>query len=187
MLFTDMSAELPVFTIAGRGRDHAAREDQVQCSTCRFRKWQAVLRLQCAKPPSRLAVAVAQFGKNALMLPYEVIGERGRYRSRRRRFPPRSFITAAAPVGAKAIEIGGAAECALLLRWRELLALAGDEEAEAKPPEPHKVQPAEFLVAHAITPSMALSSARVKAATRMLATTPATKDGASKRPRPGGA
>jgi len=47
-----------------------------------------------------------------------------------------------APVGAKAIEIGGAAECALLLRWRELLALAGDKEAEAKPPEPHKVQPA---------------------------------------------
>ena len=166
--------------------------------TCRFRKWQAVLRLQCAKPPSRLAVAVAQFGKNALMLPYEVIGERGGIEAAGggdAGFPCGVedveivviAITAAAPVGAKAIEIGGAAECALLLRWRELLALAGDEEAEAKPPEPHKVQPAEFLVAHAITPSMALSSARVKAATRMLATTPATKDGASKRPRPGGA
>jgi hypothetical protein len=76
MLFTDMSAELPVFTIAGRGRDHAARGGSGLVLTCRFRKWQAVLRLQCAKPPSRLAVAVALFGKNALMLPYEVIGER---------------------------------------------------------------------------------------------------------------
>lgn len=76
MLFTDMSAELPVFAIAGRDRDHAARGGSGLVLTCRFRKWQAVLRLQCAKPPSRLAVAVAQFGKNALMLPYEVIGER---------------------------------------------------------------------------------------------------------------
>ena len=67
MLFTDMSAELPVFTIAGRGRDHAARGGSGLVLTCRFRKWQAVLRLQCA---------VAQFGENALMLPYEVIGER---------------------------------------------------------------------------------------------------------------
>jgi hypothetical protein len=76
MLFTDMSAELPVFTIAGRDRDHAARGGSGLVITCRFRKWRQCYSCNARSHPAGWLVAVAQFDKNALMLPYEVIGER---------------------------------------------------------------------------------------------------------------